>query len=508
MISRLLKRLHGAKKRTWFERHFMIVVGAGAVIAATISLLIGLHQSVWFDEAYSIMLAKQPITQLVHLTAMDTHPPLYYLLLKAWAALFGWSELALRSLSVLALAGAVWFAGLLIKRTFGIRAALITLPFVVFAPFLLRYGFEIRMYALASFIGVAATYVLVAALQTKQTHKQWVLFAVYGLLVVIGMYTLYYMALLWIAHVTWLMWLTVQQKQPLFRSRWLLAYAGSIVLFLPWLPTFLSQVNNGALGPIAHQLTTTNLVSIVSFSFLYRPAWQLGGLLSLVMLFVMIVITYMAIQAFKYTTKNQRPYLVLLALYILVPVLLLALISMVKPMYTERYVSHIIIGGSLFIGAATAVTLQRTHAVKVKIMAALLIVISLLGVINLAREGNYNYQRLQKPAANKVRSLIGGDCRHTTLVASDPYVAIELSYYFSDCPVYFYGDPARLTGGYAPLAGSPLRVTNAAETFSHVRRLVYVYQTSSQLIVLDSLPLDQVMNRDFDSLYVTVFARQ
>ena len=55
-----------------------------------IGLWIGLRQSVWFDEAYSIMVAKQSVGEAIRLTALDTHPPLYYLFLKAWACLFGW----------------------------------------------------------------------------------------------------------------------------------------------------------------------------------------------------------------------------------------------------------------------------------------------------------------------------------------------------------------------------------------------------------------------------------
>ena len=303
MIKQTLARLLHLSRPTWAERYFIVILILGAVLAMLISLSIGLAQSVWFDEAYSIMLAKQQAGELLRLTGLDTHPPLYYLLLKAWAGLFGWSEVALRSLSVLAMGGAVIFAGLLVKRLFGVRAALITLPFVVLAPFLLRYGFEIRMYSLASLIGVAATYVLVSALSAKG-RKQWVLYSIYAVLVALGVYTLYYLALLWVAHVVWLLWLWRREKRPLAKAPWLLALAGSVVLFLPWLPTFISQVGNGALAPISQAMTLENILGIISFGFVYQPVWQLTAAVSLLVLFVIITASYVVVRAFKAADKK------------------------------------------------------------------------------------------------------------------------------------------------------------------------------------------------------------
>ena len=122
MMKQTIARFLHLERPSWSERHFIIVLILGAALTMLISLSIGLAQSVWFDEAYSIMLAKQSTGELLRLTGLDTHPPLYYLLLKAWAGMFGWSEVALRSLSVIAAGGAVVFAGLLVKRMFGIKA--------------------------------------------------------------------------------------------------------------------------------------------------------------------------------------------------------------------------------------------------------------------------------------------------------------------------------------------------------------------------------------------------
>jgi len=43
-----------------------------------------LHSSIWFDEAISLVNARQSLPDLINATRSDVHPPLYYLLLHVW----------------------------------------------------------------------------------------------------------------------------------------------------------------------------------------------------------------------------------------------------------------------------------------------------------------------------------------------------------------------------------------------------------------------------------------
>ncbi len=501
MIKSIFQRLFHLQKPTWLERYFIWILISAAVVAMVISLAIGLAQSVWFDEAYSVLVAKQPLGHLLYLTGLDTHPPFYYLLLKSWASIFGWSELALRSLSVLMMGGAVVMGGLLVKRTFGAKAAVIALPFVVLSPFLLRYGFELRPYALASLIGIAATYVLIMAADKEGQNKK-ILYGVYAVLVALGMYSLYYMALLWLTHVIWLIWKVKPTKQSIFKTPWVIALAGSVILFLPWLPTFIGQITNGALAPISQAMTLDNLLGIVSFGFVYQPVWQLSPLTSLLIVFVLICLSYFAVRAFKLVSKSQRSYLVLLALYVLVPISVLTLVSLVRPMYVERYLSHILIGGSLFIGV-TVVIVTKGASNLVKSAAAMLLVVMLVGVVHLAQVGNYNFQRLQKPTVNSAAAVVSTCKDGSTVLAADPYVAIELSYYLPDCQVYFYSQYANLRGGYAPLSESALRVDQPAKQLAGSKLIYYVDYNNTPLDA--PIGMKESSRWEFDALKVSLF---
>lgn len=505
MMKKLLDRLLHREPKTWLSAHFGLILVLSAAIFVAICLIIGLNQSVWFDEAYSIIIAKQPIAELLRLTALDTHPPLYYILLKAWAELFGYGELALRSFSALAAGGAVIFAGLLVRRLFGARSALITLPFIVLAPFLLRYGFEIRMYALASLICTAATYVLVRALQEKNAKNQWALYILYAVLVAVGVYTLYYTVLLWLTHLIWLIWMTRSAKQPIFKSKWMAAYIGSVALFLPWLPTFFTQITNGALAPISQPMTLDNLIGILSFSFVYEPVWQLDALLSLLMVFVIVTVSYIVIRGYKMISKQQRPYLVLLMMYIAVPVIILTLVSLIRPMYVERYLAHVLIGLMLTIGVTTSIALKRP-TLMVRGVAALLLVILVVGVAHLAQVGNYNFQRLQKPDIEVAATQLA-DCSDTKkIIAADPYVAIELSYYVKDCPVLFYSETAKMGGGYAVLSESDLRIGDTEKDLSGTKALYYVHYDEAKLAM--PLGLREISRHSYGSLTVAEFSAE
>jgi mannosyltransferase len=505
MVLQFLKRRFFPKKSTWVERHFVLVLVVSVAFAMTICLLIGLKQSVWFDEAYSIMLAKQPVAELLRLTSIDTHPPFYYLLLKAWASIFGWSELALRSLSILAFGGTLFLAGLLVRRLFSVRVALMTIPFLIVTPFMLRYGFEIRMYAIAALIGITATYVLVVALQAKNSRSQWIWYSAYAALVAAGMYVLYYLALLWCAHVIWLVWKMIKERQSPLLLRWPLAYAGSVFLFLPWLPTFLVQLDNDALSPAVGTLTLEQLMGIVTFNFMYMPVWQPGIIGSLVAIYVIVAVVYFAIKGFKNASVLQRQYLVLFGLYVAIPVLLLMLLSLRKPMYVERYLAHLIIGGMLFIGVSVALTLAKRSSKRQWMAAGVLIAIMAGGSIHLAQIGNYNFQRSQVPSIKSAGIVLQDVCdNRSAVVAKDPYVAIELSYYLPKCQIYFYSETAELSGGYAPLSNSPLRIAEPSDLIGVSARVYYVYDDKPGLTFPASFHV--IAEHSFDNLHVQEFS--
>ena len=464
------------------------MLGCFALVAAGLSLYIGLKQSVWFDEAYSILLAKYSFREIITLTAQDVHPPAYYWLLKAWTMVFGDSELALRSLSALFLGLSVGMIGLLLRKLFGAGVALKALPFVVFAPFLLRYGFEIRMYVVVSFIGVAATYILLLAVEQVSVKKRRLLLALYAALVALGVYTLYFSALIWITHLVWILWRSRQTKELRVAAEVIAAYGVSFILFLPWVPVFLSKAGGSTLSNVTHHLDIDNLIGIVSFAFVYESPWELGMLGVFVGLLI-AAISYVAIVGFKNAKRKEKPSLLLLAAYVSVPVLVLIVVTYFAPVYLERYIAHFIIGGYALVGTSVALAL-RGNRKAVIVPIGIIVIAYVIGISNLIGYGNYNFQRpgKGKPVVEQVASHISCD-NDAVVFADDPMIAIEIGYYLKDCPIRFASSSYDMSGGYAPLSESPLWTVDPEHELTDARKIYYVYYDNPKLAMPPGLQL-------------------
>lgn len=105
-------------------------------------------QSFWWDEAYTVQTTRYDWATFGQLQAVARHPPLYFLTVKAWGNLAGWSEFSVRFLSVMYSVIGVALVFQLTRRIFDRRAGMAALGVAVLAPALIVYAQESRMYAL------------------------------------------------------------------------------------------------------------------------------------------------------------------------------------------------------------------------------------------------------------------------------------------------------------------------------------------------------------------------
>src|SRR3954469_24431478 len=77
---------------------WVLAVGA-LVVVVGIVLRFVVRSQLWLDEALSVNIARLPIAQIPGALRHDGAPPLYYVLLHGWMALFGTGDTAVRALS-------------------------------------------------------------------------------------------------------------------------------------------------------------------------------------------------------------------------------------------------------------------------------------------------------------------------------------------------------------------------------------------------------------------------
>ena len=130
-----------------FER--WIRPGVVVVLLASIALRFIAPSPLWLDEAHTVNIAHRSLHHLFSALREDGSPPLYYLLLHAWMAVFGTSTFAVRSLS-----GIFSVAALPVMYVVSRRFRLVgdspwaAVLLLATCPFVVRYGSETRMYSL------------------------------------------------------------------------------------------------------------------------------------------------------------------------------------------------------------------------------------------------------------------------------------------------------------------------------------------------------------------------
>lgn len=119
--------------------------------AAAVLRLYGIgHQSLWFDEAYTVMLVKLPLGHMLNtIPRTESTPYLYYLLAWVWTHIFGRGAIDLRALSALIGTAVVPVAYMATNRLLdNRRAALSVAALATVNPLLIWYSQEARAYEL------------------------------------------------------------------------------------------------------------------------------------------------------------------------------------------------------------------------------------------------------------------------------------------------------------------------------------------------------------------------
>ncbi|MGC4115186.1 MAG: glycosyltransferase family 39 protein [Myxococcales bacterium] len=164
------------------RRTTALVLLAITAAGAAVRLWDVTDQSVWLDEAASLLHARRPWAELLSSSVDPGNPPLYYLGLKAWCALFGTGELALRLPAALCGIAAIPLAFLVARELFDDeRIGLFAAALLAVLPAHVYYSQESRQYAPLVLSGLVTAWAYLVALRTDR-RAAWIAMAVSGAL--------------------------------------------------------------------------------------------------------------------------------------------------------------------------------------------------------------------------------------------------------------------------------------------------------------------------------------
>ena len=210
------------------------------LVVALILRLLVINQSLWLDESIGAYAVKNFTYKgiLTHFIASDFHPPLYYLTLKSWTVLFGYSEVALRFPSIIFGILTVYLtyliAGKISDNKFFQMAALVL---ITTSPFHIYYSQEARMYSMAAFFAALSIYSFINLLDnTKASLAYWFIFSLSIVWLIFTDYMpIFLFPVFWTAAL-------IRRKNFNWWIKFFFTHVPVLIFGILWLPTLMKQL--------------------------------------------------------------------------------------------------------------------------------------------------------------------------------------------------------------------------------------------------------------------------
>jgi len=334
-----------------------------------IRLLYLTHKAFWFDESFSVEVARISWGNFLHLLWWrEANMSLYYVLLRIWLQ-FGYSEFYIRSLSVVISAATVpaiyWLARLLYDR----RVALIAAALFTFNAYSVRYSQEARSYALFLLLATMSSGFFIALVREPVRRNR----IGYVLISILAVYAHFYALLLVAAHWLSLGWLRsgeASTDRTRLSAQWRRIWTTIGVAVLPLL-VFVAKTGAGPIRWIQRPSFHDLFVFFVNLTGSNR--WPLLAV-STVACIAAVAPLGRSLWTRGQTSETWRCQFLLL--WLLSPVVLTVLLSFARPVFLARYMIFCL-PALLILVAAGLARLQQSW----------LLVAALSGILLLSMQG-------------------------------------------------------------------------------------------------------------------------
>ena len=218
-------------------------VGVAVVLVVGVLTRFVTTSHLWLDEAQTVAIAALPLGDIPEGLRHDGAPPLFYVILHFWMKVFGTGELSTRFLPGVFAVAALPLTWLAARRLGGTRVAWAAVLLLASSPFAVRYATEARMYSLVVLL-VLIGYLAAAELLERPSSMR----AAVGVGLVTAALLLTHYWSLYLLFVVGLTFLVVARRGDGVRRagarRGLVAMALGSLAFVPWVPSFLYQLQH------------------------------------------------------------------------------------------------------------------------------------------------------------------------------------------------------------------------------------------------------------------------
>ena len=384
----------------------------GIIILGIIFILLSaFHENIWFDESYSVAIAKHDFSDIWTITGNDVHPPLYYWMLHIVWMLFGNNVIAFRLFSVLAIV----ILGILgythIRKDFGENVGILFSFLIYFLPVMCTYSQEIRMYSwsclivsLLAIYGYRLYKNVKDKTELKIQNRNLILFGIFS---IAACYIHYYaLAVAGIVNFFLLIYFIKNRKDntKIFRNFIILAII-QVILYIPWLLYLKGQVAHVG-GGFWISFGVSTFVEIPSFQFRRQLdtnfVFDANTIIALVAAIAMYVYIGYRMYKAKKEKEEMKPGVFAWVLYLLVIIAVIIISLLMKQsILFARYL--LVITGLYAFGLAFFMAKERRKWITIMICA----VIFILGCISNITNIMINYDNSNMKQIEYLKENIG-----------------------------------------------------------------------------------------------------
>lgn len=386
------------------------------------------HSNLWFDESYSVGLARHTFREIWSIGGHDVHPILYYWMLRIVYLITGGTIMAYRIFSVIPIAIMIILGYTHIRKDFGEKTGFIFSFLSAFLPEMAQYAIEIRMYSWA-ILAVTILAIYAYRLTKEDNTKNWIIF---GLSSLASIYLHYYgLMAAGLINVFLLIYLIVKRRK---KGIIFIISFGILqgLAYLPWLVNFATQLSNVSSGYwIGFSFPKTPMELLSSQLAGYVKTSDYTGLLVPTVL-ALELYAYIIYKTYKYAKAKEDLNSFKWSVIVYFAVILAAIIITALMKTSILYYRYLFVITGLYIFAVSFILGKEENKIEI---VAILSVIAILGVYNniVMMKDNYDYSN-QEPIKYLNENVKEGD----TIVYADFGGGSVVAVQFADNQVYFY----------------------------------------------------------------------
>jgi len=344
----------------------VIVIG---IIFVSLSIF---HTNMWFDESYTVGIVNHSFLDIWTIGGNDVHPIFYYWMLKILNLIFGSNILVYRIFSLIPIAILAVLGYTHIRKDFGEKTGLLFSFLVLFLPEMAKYAGEIRMYSWAMLFETLTAIYAYRLYKIEFNNKNLVIFGIFSLL---GAYTHYYglMASGIINLMLFIYLIKNLKEQKGNFIKFIITAAIQVIVYVPWLICFATQINNVSHGFWISLSFPDTLIDVLNVQF----CSNLNKYFALVFAICLYIYIGTLIYREKKAKNEVKPGILALSIYlaIILAALLVSLIMTSVILY-NRYL--IVVTGILIFFIAFFMAKEKNKYITIGICA----IIVVMAVIN------------------------------------------------------------------------------------------------------------------------------